>query len=173
MWSWCTSTVWLIPTCLYIPRWRHQMETFCALLALCAGNSPGTSDAELWCFLWSAPEQTVELTIDTPHSLWRHCNDWQWLSFLYYLPKFAFLQVCSFDVFSVCLSGWKIMHIKSRKLWHTFTKFDTQMYLGLVQKRIDFYINRTKMLFKILSPQLSEWAFMFYIYFYVMTGPLV
>ena len=46
--------------------WRHQMETFSALLALCAGNSPVTSpatihrtkpsDAELWCFLWSAPE---------------------------------------------------------------------------------------------------------------------
>ena len=43
--------------------WRHQMETFSALLALCAGNSPVTgefsrtkaSDAEL-CFLWSAPE---------------------------------------------------------------------------------------------------------------------
>ena len=37
--------------------WRHQMETFSALLALCAGNTPGTvtraSNAELWCFLWS------------------------------------------------------------------------------------------------------------------------
>ena len=39
------------------------METFSALLALCAGNSPvtgefptqRTNDAELWCFLWSAP----------------------------------------------------------------------------------------------------------------------
>ena len=40
------------------------METFSTLLALCAGNSPVTgekaSDAEFWCFLWSAPEQTVE-----------------------------------------------------------------------------------------------------------------
>ena len=49
--------------------WRHQMETFSALQAFCAGNSPVTgefpltgefprtkgSDAELWCFLWSAP----------------------------------------------------------------------------------------------------------------------
>ena len=26
----------------YIPWWRHQMETFSALLALCAGNSPVT-----------------------------------------------------------------------------------------------------------------------------------
>ena len=40
---------------------RHQMETFSALLALCAGNSPVTiphtkaSDAELWCFLRSTP----------------------------------------------------------------------------------------------------------------------
>ena len=25
-----------------------------------------TSDAELWCFLWSAPEQTVEKTMETP-----------------------------------------------------------------------------------------------------------
>ena len=50
--------------------WRHQMETFSALLALCAGNSPATgnsphkaSDAELLYFLWSAPEKTVEQTI--------------------------------------------------------------------------------------------------------------
>ena len=46
--------------------WRHQMETFSALLTLCAGNSPvlgprwiprtKASDAELWCFLWSESE---------------------------------------------------------------------------------------------------------------------
>ena len=44
--------------------WRHQMETFSALLAICAGNSRGNrwiprtkaSYAELWCFLWSASE---------------------------------------------------------------------------------------------------------------------
>ena len=39
--------------------WRHQMETFSTLLAICAGNPAVTtkaSDAELWCFLWSAPE---------------------------------------------------------------------------------------------------------------------
>ena len=48
--------------------WRHQMETLSALLAICAGNSPVTdefpaqraSDVELWCFLWSVPEETVE-----------------------------------------------------------------------------------------------------------------
>ena len=42
--------------------WRHRMEIFSALLALCEGNPPVTggfsltkaNDAELWCFLWSA-----------------------------------------------------------------------------------------------------------------------
>ena len=48
----------------YLPPsswWRHRMETFSALLAICAGNSPvpgefphtKASDAELWCFLCS------------------------------------------------------------------------------------------------------------------------
>ena len=40
--------------------WRHQMDTFSALLAICAGNSPvpltKASDAELLCFLWSTPK---------------------------------------------------------------------------------------------------------------------
>ena len=42
------------------------METFSALLSLCVGNSPVTGDAELWYFIWSAPEQTVEKAIETP-----------------------------------------------------------------------------------------------------------
>ena len=64
---WCGAWYWT--------WWRHQMEAFSALLAFCAGNSPVTgefpvcdrwiprikaNDAELWCFLWSAPEWTVE-----------------------------------------------------------------------------------------------------------------
>ena len=39
--------------------WRHQMETFSALLAITAPRwIPRTkaSEAELWCFLWSASE---------------------------------------------------------------------------------------------------------------------
>ena len=57
-----------------ITWWRHQMETFSALLALCMRKPTGhrwippikTSDAELWCFLWSASDETVEQTIETP-----------------------------------------------------------------------------------------------------------
>ena len=60
---------------MFIARWRHQMEIISTLLALCEGNPRGgdrwilftkTSDAELWYFLWSTPEQTVKQTIETP-----------------------------------------------------------------------------------------------------------
>ena len=70
------------------PWWRHQMETFSALLALCAGNSPVTgefpsqrpvtrnfdvffdlrlnkrSSKQSWGWLFETPSR----------SLWRHCN---------------------------------------------------------------------------------------------------
>ena len=47
-----------------IAWWRHQMETFSALLALCEGNPPLTPNKGQWrealCFLWSAPDQKIE-----------------------------------------------------------------------------------------------------------------
>ena len=56
---------------LKVVIWRPSMMTSSALLGLCAWNSPVPvnssrkgqwrgSDAELWCFLWSAPESTIE-----------------------------------------------------------------------------------------------------------------
>ena len=45
------------------------------------GHRWKTSDAELWCILWFAPEHRAERTIRTPwfvtrlRSLWHHCND--------------------------------------------------------------------------------------------------
>ena len=61
--------------------WHHEMETFSALLALCAGNSPVTltkaSDAG---FLWSGlnkrlGKQSGRRWFEMPsRSLWRHCN---------------------------------------------------------------------------------------------------
>ena len=61
----------LVDCCQLSLWWRHQMETFSTLLALCTGNSLVTgefpaqraSKVELWCFIWSASEQTVEYTI--------------------------------------------------------------------------------------------------------------
>ena len=63
------------------------METFSALLVLCAGNSPVTGEfpsqkpvTRSFDVFWSASEQTDEYTIETlvisdaSHPLWRHCN---------------------------------------------------------------------------------------------------
>ena len=58
---------------MYQPWWRHQVETFFTLLAKVWEESTGhwripltkASAAELWYFLWSAPEQKVEQTIET------------------------------------------------------------------------------------------------------------
>ena len=73
-----------------VPWWRYQMETFSALLALCAGNSPSPVPGE---FLTQRPvTRSFDVFIDlrlnkrlskqswgwwfeTPsHSLWCHCN---------------------------------------------------------------------------------------------------
>ena len=53
--------------------WRHQMETFSRYWPFMRGilwssvvSPTKTIDTELWCFLWSGPEQTVWQTIETP-----------------------------------------------------------------------------------------------------------
>ena len=70
------------------PWWRHQMETFSALLALCAGNSPVTGELPAqrpvtWSF-----DVFCDLRLNTrlgkqwwgwwfetpPRPLWRHCD---------------------------------------------------------------------------------------------------
>ena len=41
---WVFWKYWLCYKDIIRSWWRHQMETFSALLAICAGNSPGTSE---------------------------------------------------------------------------------------------------------------------------------
>ena len=75
--------------------WRHEMDTFSTLLALCEGNLPVTggflwkaSDAELWCFLWSAPEQSRRRWFETSSSsLWRHYKETMLNERLYQSPS--------------------------------------------------------------------------------------
>ena len=64
--------------------WRHQIETFSAVLAPLCGEFTGhqwipftkASDTELWYFLWSTSEQTSLWLFEMPScSLLRHCND--------------------------------------------------------------------------------------------------
>ena len=69
--------------------WRHQMEIFSALLALCAGNSPVTGEFPAQspvtrsfnvffdlCLNKQLRKQSRRLWFETPsRSLWRHCNE--------------------------------------------------------------------------------------------------
>ena len=72
------------------PWWRHQMETFSTLLALCEGNSPVTGEfpsqrpvmRSLDVFFdlhlnKRLSKQSRRWWFETPsRSLWRHCNVW-------------------------------------------------------------------------------------------------
>ena len=96
-WQWkllYSFDIWNYPValksdkCLFNPCWRHQMESFSALLALCAGihrwpsNSPHKDHwRRAWCFLWSAPwnkrfskQSRRGWFRTTSRSLWRHWN---------------------------------------------------------------------------------------------------
>ena len=69
--------------------WRHQMETFSALLAICAGNSPGTGEVPTQRPVMRSFDVFFDLRLnkrlskqpwgwwfETPSfPLWRHCNE--------------------------------------------------------------------------------------------------
>ena len=58
------SDMSLCTVCGHFPWWRHQMETFFRVTGHMCGDFTGhrwipltnASDAELWCFIWSAPD---------------------------------------------------------------------------------------------------------------------
>ena len=70
------------------PWWRHQTETFSALLALCAGNSPVTGEFPTQRPVTRSFDVSLDLRLNKPLSkqswgwwfetlsrpLWRHCN---------------------------------------------------------------------------------------------------
>ena len=79
-------------------RWCHQKETFFALLALCAGNSPGTGGfpsqrPATWSFDLRLNErlskQLIRQWFETPlRSLWRHC--YEQISFIFAVFSHAY-----------------------------------------------------------------------------------
>ena len=82
--------------------WRHQMETFSASLALCAGNSPITGEFpsqmpvtrsfDVFFVLRSNKRMSKHAWgwwFETPsRSLWRHCNESLWLIIVFVCCKF-------------------------------------------------------------------------------------
>ena len=74
----------------YITWWRHQMETFSALLAICAGNSPVTGEFPTQRPVTRSFDVFFDLCLNKRLSkqwrcwwyetqsrpLWRHCNEY-------------------------------------------------------------------------------------------------
>ena len=92
-WNHPNGSTSALPTILWEeiagPWWRHQMETFSALLAISAGNSPVTGEFSAQrpvtrsfdVFFDLHPNKRLSKQswgwwFETPtHSLWRHCNE--------------------------------------------------------------------------------------------------
>ena len=78
------------------PWWRHQMETFSALLALCAGNSPASGEFPAQRPVTQRFDVFFDLCLDKrlrkqswgwwfetlSRPWWRHCNGPQWVNTL-------------------------------------------------------------------------------------------
>ena len=87
---------------LFIPWWRHQMETFSALLPICAGNSPVIGEYPAQRTVTRSFAVFFDLRLnkrlskqwwgwwfETPsRPLWRHCN-------AFFIYVFNLISVCT------------------------------------------------------------------------------
>ena len=115
---------------LQMPWWRHQMEIFSVLLAICAGNSPITGEFPAqkpvtWSFdvfydlrlNKRSSKQSRGCWFETPErSLWRHCNVVFWTNSMTF----------SNDTFSI--SCFESVKLKFRQrmvvgIWHSIKKY--------------------------------------------------
>ena len=81
--------------------WRHQMETFSALLAICAGNSPVPGEFPAQRPVTRSLDVLFDLRLNKrlrkqswgwwfgtlSHPLWRHCNDFASIGAIVRLPS--------------------------------------------------------------------------------------
>ena len=111
---------------MLLPWWRHQMETFSALLAICAGNSPVSGDflvqrqvtRSFDAFLDLLPNKRLSKqsrgwwfeTQSRPS--WRHCNATNalWWSSGDQNIKYAVKSLSCFELQCQIRSGWSIVN---------------------------------------------------------------
>ena len=104
------------------PWWRHQMETFSALLALCAGNSPVTGEFPAQRLVTRSFDVFLDLRLNKPLSkqswgwwfetpsrpLWCHCNAC-WILRLLVKRKLLVTNLLRFNLKQIKTELWKIM----------------------------------------------------------------
>ena len=135
--------------------WRHQMWTFFALLALCAGNSPVTGEFPAKGLVTLSFDIFFELRrnkrliqqskgrwFETPsRSLWRHCNEMSFggISYIVTAQTIPADTLCNNDVvitskrrhFDVITSKWRRFDvITTLSLRHVFTGIVRRLGIG-------------------------------------------
>ena len=127
----------------HLPWWRHQIDTFSALLAICAK----ASDAELWCFLWSAPwikgwvhnREAGDLRRNRAHydvivmtrRIFATTQLWKCKRYSKYrsphiifkpqlFPLLSYESVCHFTVYVKCVSIKKLQFTSKHKIFNKY-----------------------------------------------------
>ena len=121
--------------CIMMTSWNGN---FSALLALREGNPPVTksSDGELWCFLWSAPEQTVEQTVGTlviwyAIALIRTSLEWFLMGFLsvsYFKKPISCTVIC-----------WVVETKTKSSTWICFTQLNSCVLWEFIPNNLDVW----------------------------------
>ena len=126
--------------------WRHQMETFSALLALCAGNSPATGEfptqrpvtrsfdvfSDLRLNKRSSKQSRGWWFVTRSHPLWRHCTDdgiygQQHTNEAYHFDIFHF-KTQSVNIYNICFEIWHwVIIIWFDRPLFVFVYFDMQV----------------------------------------------
>ena len=105
-----------IVNCVYFSGfssgWRHQMETFSALLAICAGNSPVSGEFPTQRPVTRSFDVFFDLRLNKrlskqswgwwfetlSRSLWRHCNVTNWLVEQLYSRHYSVTKCISYKI---------------------------------------------------------------------------
>ena len=110
--------------CTWFSWWRHQMETFSALLALCVGNSPVTGEFPSQRPVLRSFDVFFDLRLnkrlskqwwarwfETPsRSLWRYCDGWALVCSGYIMTS-SRIKTIHFPTF---------FRVPSRALWQSY-----------------------------------------------------
>ena len=144
--------------CIANPWWRHQMETFCALLAICAGNSPVTGEFPTQrpatrsydvffdlCLNERLSKQSWGWWFETPsHPLWRHSDALGTL-------------VTTNKIKHHCLS-WQFINASKWGEHHGFTESKQWMYGPTAHFKVSEYLSVIREATQSLPGHKTQWC---------------
>ena len=144
------------------PWWRHQMETFSALLAICAGNSPVTGEFPEQRPVTRSFDAFFDLRLnkrlskqwrgwwfETPsRTLWRHCNDCDIYETFFW--KGYFILSSSVDFMIVTIMG---ISFSGGSIWLLFLCFEMDVCTVLI---LYWSIGNMSALFQVMVWHLSS-----------------